>query len=133
MAQQQIAKDERSLGDLFTELAGETGTLVRNEVALAQAEITQKASKIGKNIGSLAVAGAIGYLGAMAITAGIILILAQFIPAWIAALGVGAVIAIISYFMITSAFSKLKEIDPVPQRSIESIKEDAKWLKKEMT
>ncbi|MBA2737221.1 MAG: phage holin family protein, partial [Pyrinomonadaceae bacterium] len=36
MAQQQVVKEERSLGDLFSELASETGTLVRQEVALAQ-------------------------------------------------------------------------------------------------
>jgi len=133
MAQQQVAKDDRSLGDLFTELANETGTLIRGEVALAQSEITHKASKIGKNVGSLAVAGAVAYLGAMAVTAGVILLLALFIPAWISALVVGVVIAGISYFMITTALSKLKDIDPVPTQSIESLKEDAKWLKKEMT
>jgi len=133
MAQQQVAKDERSLGDLFTELASETGTLVRSEVALAQSEITQKASKIGTNVGSLAVAGAVAYLGAMALTAGVILLLSMFIPAWVSALVVGVVIAGISYFMITSALAKLKAIDPVPTRSIASLKEDARWLKKEMT
>ena len=83
--------------------------------------------------GSLAVAGAVAYLGAMALTAGVILLLAMFIPAWVSALGVGFVIAGISYFMITSALAKLKAIDPVPTRSIASLKEDARWLKKEMT
>ena len=44
MAQQQMVKEERSLGELFSELASETGTLVRQEVALAQAEMTKKAT-----------------------------------------------------------------------------------------
>lgn len=133
MAQQQMAKDERSLGDLFTELAGETGTLIRSEVALAQAEITQKAAKIGKNIGTLAIAGAVAYLGMIAIVAGIVLGLALFIPAWAAAFVVGIVIVAISAFLIKSALARLKDIDPLPNQSIESIKEDAQWLKKEIT
>ena len=49
MAQQQLVKEERSLGDLFSELASETSTLVRQEVALAQTELTQKATVVGKD------------------------------------------------------------------------------------
>ncbi|HVF46871.1 MAG TPA: phage holin family protein [Pyrinomonadaceae bacterium] len=133
MAQQKLAKEERSLGDLFTELAGETGNLVRQEVALAQAELTYKATTAGKNIGSLAFGGAVAYAGALAVTAGIIMLLAQFIPAWLAALVVGLAIAAAAYFMISSALARLGNTDPVPHESIESIKEDAKWLKKEIT
>jgi hypothetical protein len=59
MAQTQLQKDERSLGDLFSELAAETGTLVRQEVALAQVELTEKATVVGKNVGYLAVGGAV--------------------------------------------------------------------------
>lgn len=133
MAQQQMVKEERSLGDLFTELATETGTLVRQEVALAQTEITDKATKAGKDIGYLAIGGAVGYAAMLAVTAAIILLLAQFIPAWAAALLVGVAIGGVAYFMITSALAELKKTDPLPRQTIETIKEDAKWLKKEMT
>jgi Putative Actinobacterial Holin-X, holin superfamily III len=132
MAQQQMVKDDRSLGDLFTELASETGTLIRGEVALAQAEITEKGVRIGKNVGSLAIAGAVAYLGAMALTAGVIMALGLVIPVWVSALVVGGVIVAVSAVMISSAIAKLKQIDPVPTRTIDSIKEDAKWLKKEI-
>ena len=63
MAQQQMAKEDRSLGELFAELANETGTLVRQEVALAQAEVVHKATKVGKNVGSLVVGDALGGRG----------------------------------------------------------------------
>jgi len=133
MAQQQMAKEEQSLGDLFTELATETGTLVRQEVALAQAEITDKATKAGKDIGYLAIGGAVGYAAMLAVIAAVIMLLAQFIPAWAAALLVGVVIGAAAYFMITSALAELKKTDPLPRETIETIKEDAKWLKKEVT
>ena len=131
--QLQMQKEDRSLGELFSELAAETGTLVRQEVALAQAEITAKATKAGKNVGYLAAGGAVGYVGLMAIVAGIIIGLSYFIPAWLAAIGVGAVIAIVSYVLINSALSELRNMEVTPTESVESIKEDAQWLKNQVS
>jgi len=131
--QMQIQKDERSLGDLFSELAAETGTLVRQEVALAQAEISTKATRVGKQVGYLAVGGAIGYAAMLAIMAGIIIALSHFIPAWAAALLVGAVVGIVSFFLISSAISRLKNTNLKPEESVESIKEDAQWLKNQLS
>jgi hypothetical protein len=133
MAQQQMAKEDRSLGDLFAQLANETSTLVRQEVALAQTELTHKATKVGKDVGFLAIGGAVGYAGVLAMIAGVIILLARVIPAWASALAVGAVIAVAAYFMISSAIASLRKMDPVPRNTIETIKEDAKWLKKEVT
>jgi hypothetical protein len=133
MAQQRMAKEDRSLGDLFAELAGETGTLVRQEVALAQTEIVHKATKAGKNVGYLVVGGAVAYAGVLAIIAGVIILLANFMPAWLSAIVIGLAIAAAAYFMISSALAELKKTDPMPRNTIETIKEDAKWLKNEVT
>src|SRR4051812_48631940 len=121
MAQQMMAAEEKSLGDLFSKLAGDTSTLIRQEVALAQTELTQKATKAGKNVGSLLVGGAVAYGGVLAIMAGVILLLAQFMPAWASALLVGVVIAIVAYFMISSAIKQLRNMDPMPRQTIETI------------
>ncbi len=128
-----MVKDERSIGDLFTELATETGTLVRQEMALAQTELTQKATKAGKNIGYLAVGGAVAFTAVLSLTAAVILLLSLWIPAWLSALLVGLVIGGAAYFIVTSALAELRETDPVPRETIENIKEDAKWLKNEVT
>ena len=133
MAQQIMQREERSIGELFSELAGETSTLIRQEMALAQAEMTQKATKAGKNVGYLAVGGAIGYAGLLAIIAGVIMGLSYLMPAWIAALLVGIVIAISSYVMISSGLAALKKMDVKPTETVESIKEDAQWLKNLVT
>lgn len=133
MAQQLQMNDQRSLGDLFSELAAETGTLIRQEVSLAQAEITHKATKAGRNIAYLVVGGAVGYVGVLAITAAVILLLALFIPAWLSALIVGLVIAGGAYFLIASALAELRKTDPMPRATVQTIKEDARWLKKEVT
>jgi len=133
MAQQQMVREEKSLGDLFSELAAETSTLVRQEVALAQTEMAHKATRVGKNVGYLVVGGAVAYAGLLAIIAGVIIVLGMAIPVWVSALLVGAAIGIVAYFLISSALAELRMTDPVPRQTVETIKEDAKWLKKELT
>lgn len=133
MAQQQIVKEEQSLGTLFSELATETSLLVRQEVALAKTEITQKATVMGKNVGFLAVGGLVGYTALLAFTAAAIIGLANFVPAWAAALIVGAVIAIVAAVLVLSALSALKKTNLTPTETVESIKEDAQWLKKQVS
>ena len=132
MAQQQMVKEERSLGDLFSDLASETGTLVRQEVALAQTELTKKATTVGKNVGYLVVGGAVGYAAALALIAAIIIGLANFIPAWAAALIVSVVVGIAAYMMISSALAALKKTDLTPRETVETLKEDAQWLKNQV-
>ena len=133
MAQTQLQKEERSLGDLFSELAAETGTLVRQEVALAQVELTEKATVVGKNVGYLAVGGAVGYAAMLAVLAAVILGLSMFIPAWSAALLVGVVVGIVAYVLISSALSELRKTELKPEETVESIKEDAQWLKNQLS
>jgi hypothetical protein len=133
MAAEIVRKEERSIGELFSELANETSTLIRQEVALAQVEITQKASTAGKNVGYLAVGGFVGYAGLLAIVAGVIMGLSYFIPAWLAAIIVGAIIAVVSYVLVSSALTALKNMDVKPTETVESIKEDARWLKNQVS
>ncbi|MDQ3062990.1 MAG: phage holin family protein [Acidobacteriota bacterium] len=130
---QQLVKEERSLGDLFSELATETSTLVRQEVALAQTELTQKATSVGKNVGFLVVGGAVGYAALLAILAAAIIGLAYFVPAWAAALIVGVVVGIVAFLLISSALKALKETNLTPNQTVETLKEDAEWLKNQVS
>lgn len=143
MAQQQLVKEERSLGDLFSELATETSTLVRQEVALAQTELTQKATSVGKNVGFLVAGGAVGYTALLVILAAVVIGLTQLISslsgwqtitsAWIAAAIVGLVVGIVAYVLVTNALAKLKEADLTPRQTVETLKEDAEWLKNQVS
>jgi len=137
MTQQQLVKeerkDERSLGDLFSELAADTGTLVRQEVALAQTELTQKAASVGKNVGFLVVGGAVGYAALLAILAAVVIGLANFVPAWAAALIVGAAVGIVAFVLVSSALKALQKTDLTPRQTVESLKEDAEWLKNQVS
>ena len=133
MAQQIIKKDDRSLGELFSELAGETGNLIRQEVALAQVELSQKATKVGKNVGYLVVGGAVAYAGVLALLTALIIGLGSIIGYGYAALIVGVVVAVAAVIMIMSAVNALKNVDVAPRQTVETIKEDAKWLKDQVS
>lgn len=124
-------KEDRSLGELFAALSKETGLLVRQEVDLAKTEMSQKASQVGKDVGYMAVGGVIIYAGFLAIMAAIILVLAIFIPSWLSALIVGVVIAGIGYFVLQRGIDKLKQSSLAPKQTIESLKEDAEWAKRQ--
>ncbi len=130
---QQIVKEERSLGDLFSELASETSTLVRQEVALAQVELTQKATKVGKNIGYLVVGGAVAYAALLALLTALIIGLGTLIGYGFSALIVGIVVAIAAVILIMSALNTLKNTDITPRQTVETVKEDAKWLKDQVS
>jgi hypothetical protein len=124
-------KEDRSLGELFSELSRETSTLVRNEVELAKTEMTEKASKIGKDIGFLAIGGAIAYAGLLAIIAAIIILLGGVLPMWLSALIVGIVVAGIGYALIQKGRDALKRDNLAPKQTVETLKEDAEWAKQQ--
>ena len=125
--------EERPLGELLGDLVNETTTLVRNEVALAKVELTQKATKVGRNVGSLVIGGAIGYAALLAFGAALIMLLDRVMPAWVAALIVGAIVACVAWLLISKAITELRRIDLKPQETVESLKEDAQWIKDQIS
>ena len=127
--QSKDGRDERSLGDLFAELAKETSALVRHEVTLAKTEMSEKASQAGKHVGVLAAGGALAYAGLLAVLAGIIVLLGQVMPMWLSALIVGAVVIVVGYLLVKKGLDALKREDFAPRQTMETLKEDQQWAK----
>jgi Flp pilus assembly protein TadB len=123
------SRDDRSLGELFSELSQETTTLIRQEVQLAKTEMSQKASQVGKDVGFLGAGGAVAYAGLLAIVAGVIALLGLVIPLWLSALLVGVVVAVIGYFLVRRGLDALKQEELAPRETIETLKEDKEWAK----
>lgn len=124
--------ENKPLGDLFSDLASEMSNLVRQEVSLAKVEMTQKAKRVGKNVGYLAVGGAIGYAALLAVMTAVIILLDRVMPAWGAALLVGVLVAGISWLLIGKAMTALQETDITPRETVETLKEDAAWVKQQI-
>ena len=131
MAQQQLVREQASLGELFSDLAAQTGKLIRQEAMLAKSELADKASAAGKDIGLVAAGAFIGYAGLLSIVAAIVVMMSFVVPLWASALIVGVVLAVVAYLLVNSGLSHLRSANWAPQETIESIKEDAVWLKKQ--
>lgn len=126
--------DDRSLADLFGELARETGTLVRQEVALAVAELSEKGSRLGKEAAGLAVGAAVAYAGLLAIVAAAVLALGALgLPWWLSALLVGAAVAAVGYLLINRARASLKRADLMPRRAVQSVRQDVELVKEQVS
>jgi hypothetical protein len=124
--------ENKPLGDLFGDLATEMSNLVRQEVTLAKVEISQKAKYAGKNIGYLVVGGAVAYAALLAVIAAVIMLLGRVMPNWGATLLVGLVVAGISWLLIGKALSALHQMDVTPRETVETLKEDAAWMKQQI-
>jgi len=120
------------LGDLLGDLATSMSNLVRQEVALAKVEITQKATYVGRNVGYLVIGGAVAYAALLAIIAAVIMLLAKVMPHWGSALIVGAVVGAIGWMLIGKAMAALQQTDLTPRETVETLKEDATWMKQQI-
>lgn len=132
--QTQHRRDGRSLGDLFGDLTRETSDLVRQEVALAKSEMTEKATHVGKDVGFVAAGGAVAYAGFLALIAAVIVLLADVfdLPVWAPALGVGILVAAIGYFLVRKGLDALKQEDLAPRQTLRSVQEDVAWAKEQV-
>ena len=130
MSQQDADLRERSIGELFGKLSSEMSTLIRQEMALARAEMTEKGKEAGKGAGLFGGAGAVGLLGAGALTAGIILLLDLAIAGWLAAIIVGLIYVAIAAFLGLKGRDKIQAATPpVPEQTVDTVKEDVEWAK----
>jgi len=124
---------DESVGTLIADLSADLSTLVRQEIALAKVEMTEKGKVIGKGAGLLAGAGVIGLAVLGAFTATLIALLDEFMPTWVAALIVTVLWAIVAFVLVQMGRKQLKEAaPPKPEQTIETIKEDVEWAKTQM-
>jgi hypothetical protein len=121
---------DRPIGDLLKQLSEQTTTLVRQELELAKAEVSEKGKKAGQGAGMFGGAGASALLGLGAITAAAITLLDNAMSTPLAALIVGLVWFAIAGVLALQGRNKVQEATPpVPEQATESVKEDVQWAK----
>jgi uncharacterized membrane protein YqjE len=124
---------ERPFGELLKQLSEETTRLVHQEIELAKAELTQKGKQAGMGAGMFGAAAAIGFLALAALTTCFILALDAAMPAWLAALIVAVVYGVIAAVLALQGRNKVRQATPpVPEQTIETVKEDVQWAKTQM-
>ena len=120
---------ETSVGELIGNISNDLSTLFRQEVELAKAELKQEATKAGKAAGMLGAAGFAGYLVVVLLSFALVAALSNVMDWGWAALIVAVIWAIVGAVLFVNGRKKLKTVDPTPRRTVETIKEDAQWLK----
>jgi drug/metabolite transporter (DMT)-like permease len=121
-------RDDRSLGELFSELSREMGTLVRKELELATTEMTAKAKIAGGHVGIAAVGGALAHAGLLILLAALVIGLAQLgITPWLAAVIVGVLTIGVGYLLASRALTALRQTSVAPTQAIEAMKENSTW------
>ena len=120
---------ERPIGELVKDLSQQTSTLVRQEIALARAELQEKGKLAGKGAGMLAGAAAAGLLALGALTAALIALLDTAMATWVAALIVMALWAVVAAVLAKAGQSALQRATPPAPQTVETVKEDIQWAK----
>jgi uncharacterized membrane protein YqjE len=121
---------DRPIAELLKQLSNETVTLVRQELDLAKAEMREKAGKAGPGFGMWGAAGVTALLALGSLTAFLILALDGAMPNWLAALIVGLLYIAVSGVLYLRGKQRVEEVgSPVPQKTIETVKEDLEWAK----
>ena len=120
----------QSTGDLVKRLSEQTSELVRKEIDLAKAELTEKGKQAGVGAGMFGAAGLFGVTAFLALTAALIAVLAEGMDIWLAALIVAVVYAVVAGVGAVLGKNKFQEAAPVaPEQTMESVKEDVQWAK----
>jgi hypothetical protein len=125
---------ERPIGQVAKKLTSDLSLLVRQEIALAKAEMAEKGRTAAPGLGMFGGAGIVALCAAGALTAFLILALSLFLPDWAAALIVGTALAAIAYFLVQRGKERVVDAGkPVPEQTIETVKEDVEWAKTRAT
>ncbi|MGW6841235.1 phage holin family protein [Streptomyces sp. NPDC054958] len=121
---------EESVGDLVSRASQQISELVREEMQLARAEMTQKGKRFGAGGGLFGGAGLVGFLAAQALVAAVIAALALLLPVWASALIIAALLAAVAAVMAAAGKKQITEAGtPTPEQAIDSVKADLAEIK----
>ena len=120
---------DNSIGDLLKRLSEETSTLVKQELALARAELEQQGKRAGKGAGMLGGAGVAGLLFLGALTATVIGVLDTAMAFWLAALIVTLIWGAVAGVLALQGKNEIKQATPAAPQTVETVKEDVRWAK----
>jgi len=120
---------ERSLGELFADMTGEVSTLLRKEVELAKVELKEEVGRAGKAGGTLGAGAVAGYFALLFASLALAWLLDQVMNIALAFFIVAVLYGIAAAILISQGRQKLKQVDPVPRQTVETLKEDVAWAK----
>lgn len=128
-ARSSASPSDPTTGELLARLSQETSRLVRDEIRLAQAELSETGKRAGLGLGLFSVGGVLAWFGFGALVAAAILALQLVMPAWLAA----AIVAVVLFFAAGLAAltgkKQVQQISPKPERTVDAVKADIDVVK----
>ena len=125
-------RDERSLGELFAELSEKTSTLIKKEMELARHEMTRSATTLARESAMVGVGGVLAYAGLIVVLIGVAWLLADLLDSiWLGFLIVGVIVLAIGGFLAWRSLQQMKKVSVVPEKTVETIKQDVEWAKEQ--
>lgn len=124
----QPMRPDRSLGELFTEMTSDMGTLVRKEIELAKLELQEEGARVGKGVGMLGGAGLAGWLALLFLSLALAWLIDQGLNTALSFAIVGILWAVVALVLISMGKKQLKQAKALPNTT-ETIKEDVRWAK----
>ena len=118
-----------STGELVKQLSEQTTTLVRKEIELAKAELSEKGKVAGQGAGLFGGAAVVGLLALGVLTAMILALLDKAMDFWVAALIVTVLYGAIAAVLAMSGRDRVKQATPPAEQTVETVKEDVQWAK----
>jgi uncharacterized membrane protein YqjE len=122
--------DDRSVGQLVSDLSAQLSRLVRDEMRLATRELQRTGKRLGVGAGLFGAAGIIALLGVATLIAAGVLALALVLPGWAAALVVGVALLVVAGIAALAGRGQVRDgTPPVPEEAAASVGEDVKTVK----
>ncbi len=122
-------RDTRSLGEIVQDILRDVQNVVRSEFRLARVEMTEKARRAGKAGGLLGAAALCGLFAVACLVVTCIAALALAMPVWLAALLMAVFLGCIAGACYAGGRSRLRHVQPVPQQTVQSVKENIEWAR----
>jgi uncharacterized membrane protein YqjE len=121
--------DGRSLSEVISGIVGSIQTILRDEIRLAQTEMKEKVARIAVPAVVLATAALFGFFAIACIIATCIVALTLVLPIWLSTLILGVVLGILAWIAAVIGRTRLEHVDPVPERTVQTVKDDINYVR----
>lgn len=125
-------REEKTVSELFSELASEIGTLVRQEIKLATTEMGDKARLAARELGYIVSGAVLGLVALLTLFAALVFGIAEFVDLWVSALIVGAITAVVAIVVAWKGAASLRGMRITPRQTIETLREDREWIREQV-
>jgi len=125
--------NDTTVADLISGLVGDAQQLVRREIDLAKREVSIEVDKVKQGAVALGIGAGLAVIGALLLGHMLVYLVQTLtgLSLWVSYLIVGAIFAIAGGLLLMQGIQRMKQVDPMPRETIESVKEDIQWIKEQ--